>query len=184
MSDERERVLRMVESGKINAAEAAELLGALTGDDSDATPALRSASAAGARPWEAPFVAGIVISGFGLLGLIRSRNSNFFGRISAWVTLLLGLAAVAVGYWSRNVPWLYINVQEANGHNIRLGLPLLLPVARAGLELARGFVDPATAEQLDSAAAFIEGLQRGEQPEPISIEVEDGDGAQVQIYVS
>ncbi|HZD10765.1 MAG TPA: hypothetical protein VE553_05425, partial [Candidatus Binatia bacterium] len=70
------------------------------------------------------------------------------------------------------------------GNNIRVSLPLLLPLARRLLDLARGFVDADTAVQLDSAAAFIDGLQRGEQQDPLSMEIEDSDGSQVLIYVA
>src|SRR5690606_7767261 len=124
-------------------------------------------SAQGNPPWEAPFVAGIVLSGFGLLGLMRSRRGNIFGRIGAWLTLLLGLGSAAVGFWSRNAPWLHIDVREKDGHDINISLPLLLPVARAALNIARSFVDASTAEQLDTAAAFIEGLESGEPSEPM-----------------
>ena len=186
MPTERDRILKMVEDGTINAAEANELLGAMGNAalvTRGAPDVIGNGAAAPANPpWEAPFVAGIVLSGFGLLGLMR-RRANIFGRMGAWLTLILGLAAAAVGFWSRNAPWLHINVQEKDGNNIHIMLPLLLPVARAALNVARGFVDAAMAEQLDTAAAFLDALERSEQSEPVSVEVDDGNGAQVLIYV-
>ncbi len=182
MSAERDRILKMVESGAINAAEGAELLAALEGE-SAAVPAYIAGPTPN-RPWEAPFFGGIVLAGFGLLGLMRRRRGNLFSRLGAWLTLLAGAGAALIGFWSRNAPWLHINVREPGGHNVRLTIPLLLPLLRAALELARGFADEAAAEQLDYAAAFIEGVQRGEQRDPISIDIDGGDGAQVQIYVA
>lgn len=184
MSRERDSVLKMIEDGTISAAEATELLGAMKNEKAVANSNQVAALAPGNPPWEAPFVAGVVLSGFGLLGLMRKRRGNIFSRVGAWITLLLGLGAAVVGFWSRNAPWLHIDVQEKDGHKIHISLPLLLPLARAAINMARGFADAATAEQLDTAAAFIESLESGEQSEPMSVEVEDGNGGQVLIYVA
>lgn len=182
MSDERDRILKMVEAGAITANEAAELLAAL--NDEDGPQLHGSTSEKMNPPWEVPLIAGIVISGFGLLGLMRKRKGNMFSRLGAWATFLLGIGAAVAGYWSRSAPWLHINVKEPDGHTIHLSVPLLLPLARGIINLAHSFVDAGTAQQLEDAAAFIQGLERGERVEPVSIEVEDGKGAQVHLYVA
>ena len=185
MSAESDRILKMVEDGAISAAEAADLLAAIETEESPATSGERlPATRRGDAPWEAPFVAGIVLSGFGLLGLIRSRNDGVLSRVGAWLTLLLGLGAAIAGFWSRNTPWLHITVQERDGHSMHVSLPLLLPLVHRVLNLARDYVDAGTAVQLDSAAAFIDGLQRGEQPDPVRVAIEDGEGGEVLIYVA
>lgn len=185
MSEERDQILNMVESGAISAAEAAELLAALE-DKNEASSAGSSMPAPIKReaPWEVPVIAGTVVTGFGLLGLIRARRAGVLGRIGALLTLLLGLAALVVGIWSRNAPWLHVDVRERDGNTVRVRLPLLLPLVRPILDLARGFVDADTARQLDNAAAFIDGLERGEQQEPLRIEIDDGDGNNVLVYVA
>lgn len=189
MSTERDHILKMLEGGAITAGEAAELLGAL--EDNESVTASGAASRDvlpvpnhGDPPWEAPFFGGLVIAGFGLLGLLRARRAGILARIGAWVTLLLGLTAIVAGYWSRNAPWLHINVQERNGNDIHLSLPLLLPLAQRLLDVARGFADAETAVQLDHASAFFDALQRGEQHDPLSIEINDDDGGRVLVYVA
>lgn len=184
MSAERDRILKMVEDGAIDAAGAAELLAAIENEAERSGSGEYTPVTPSNPPWEAPFVAGIVLTGFGLLGLMRSRRGNVLGRIGAWVTLIGGLAAAIVGLWSRDVPWLHIKVQESDGNKIHISLPLLLPLAQRILDLARGFVDAETAAQLDNAAAFIEGLQRGERQDPVTVEVDDDDGSKVLIYIA
>jgi hypothetical protein len=185
MSEERDRILRMVENGAINAEEAANLMASIEGDEEDRLAADgQLLPPPGGPPWEAPLIAGTILSGFGLLGLIRGTRAGVLGRIGAWATLLLGLLAIVVGVWSRNAPWLHVRVQEKDGQIVRVSLPIPLPLASQILTLARGFVDDETASYLDSAAAFINGLQRGEQQDPLRIEVDDGDGTQVQVYIA
>lgn len=184
-SDERDQILKMVESGAINATEAAELLATLEDEQEEASAGGSSfAPIKREAPWEVPFVAGVVVSGFGLLGLIRARNAGALGRISALLTLFLGLAALVIGIWSRNAPWLHVDVRERDGNTIRVRLPVLLPLARPILDLARGFADADTVRQIDNAAAFIDGLKRGEQQDPLRIEVDDGEGNSVSVYVA
>lgn len=185
ISEERDQILKMVESGDLSATEAAELLAVL--EDNKEESAASSAMSARVKreaQWEAPVIAGIVVSGFGLLGLMRARNAGTLRRIGALLTLFLGLVALVIGIWSRNAPWLHVDVRERDGNTIRVRLPLLLPLARPLLDLARGFVDADTARQLDNAGAFIDALQRGEQQEPFRVEVDDGDGNNVVVYVA
>lgn len=184
MSEERDRILKMVEDGTVNASEAEELLASIEeGDEAlEATGEVTTAPL-GDEPWEVPVIAGTVLSGFGLLGILRGQRAGMLGRVSAWATLLLGLLAVVVGIWSRNAPWLHVRVKESDGDSIHIRLPLPLGLGQLILSLARGFVDEETAEQLDSAMAFIDGLQHGEQQDPLRIEVDDGQGSQVQVSI-
>jgi hypothetical protein len=184
MSEERNRILKMVEDGAVSASEAEELLASIEGGDEDleATGEVIT-SPLGDEPWEVPVIAGTVLSGFGLLGILRGRGGSILSRVGAWGTLLLGLVAVVVGIWSRNAPWLHVRVKESDGDSIHIRLPLPLGLGKQILSLARGFVDEETAEQLDSAMTFIDGLQHGEQQDPLSIEVDDGQGSQVQVSI-
>jgi hypothetical protein len=168
MSEERNRILEMLEDGAISASEAEELLASIEGDD-EAREATGEVAAfpLGEEPWEVPVIAGTVLS----------------GRVAAWGTLLLGVIAVVVGIWSRNAPWLHVRVKESDGDSIHIRLPLPLGLGQQILSLARGFVDEETAVQLDSAKAFIDGLQHGEQQDPLRIDVDDGQGSQVQVSI-
>ncbi|HZD11354.1 MAG TPA: hypothetical protein VE553_08430, partial [Candidatus Binatia bacterium] len=118
MSTERDRILKMVEDGAINATEAAELLAAVEDEAESPESSDRLPNVAhGDPPWEVPLVAGLVLSAFGLLGLLSGRRAGVLARVGALVTVFAGLAAALVGFWSRNAPWLHINVQERDGNN-------------------------------------------------------------------
>jgi len=184
MNEERDKILNMVESGAISATEAAELLAAL--DDESQQPDVGGDTplARSEPPWEAPVIAGIVVAGFGLLGLVRARRGGILSRVGALLTLILGLAGLIIGIWSRNAPWLHVNVHEPNGNKVRVSLPLLLPLARPILELAHGFVDGETARHLDSAISFLDAWQPGADQEPLHIEVNDDEGNKVFVYVA
>lgn len=184
MSEERDHILKMVEDGAISATEAADLLASIEDDVEDGLTSDESPLAmSGDKPWEAPVIAGAVLSGFGLLGLMRSRKAGVLGRVGAWATLLLGIGAMAIGLLSRNAPWLHVRVRDQEGKSIDIQLPLPLPFAAQILGMVRGFVDAETAAHVDSALAFIDGLQRGEQQDPLSIEVDDGEGNLVQVTI-
>lgn len=185
MSEERDKILNMVESGAISATEAAELLAALQ-EEQEERPTVEAMPVPDRRdpPWEAPLIVGIVVTGFGLLSLIRARRAGIVGRIGALLTLLLGLVGLIVGIWSRNAPWLYVDVRDHNGNNIRISLPLLLPLARPILELARGFVDGETARHFDNALAFVDAWQPGGEQEPLRIEIDDDEGNTVFVYIA
>lgn len=183
--EERDHILKMIEEGTINATEGADLLASIAGEEEDLSVSdWRALPGAGDKPWEVPLITGIVLSGFGLLGIIRGRRVGVLGRIGAWATFFLGFAAIVVGFWSRNAPWLHIRVQETDGETIHIRLPLPLPLAMPILSMVRGLVDAETAAHIDSAMAFVDGLQRGEQQDPLSIEVDDGEGNQVQIAIA
>lgn len=185
MKDERERILKMLEEGTITADEADELLAALDGDDPAADPAQAQALPRQLdQPWEFPFFGGLIVSAFGILGLLRApRDDGKLVRRGAWLTLLLGALGVAVGYWSRNAPWLHVRVQERDGSQVNISLPLPLALADWVLRLAQELVDEETSATLESAGAFLDALKRGETGDPFTVEVDDGEGDRVLIYV-
>lgn len=191
MREEEERILKMVEQGAITAEEGSELLSAL--EEEGETVPVTAADVPGTattaksrfdRAWEVPFFGGVVVAGFGLSGLIRTRGRDgVLARTGAVLTFLLGLLAVFVGLWSRNAAWLHIRVQERDGDNVNLSFPLPLGLADWVINLARGYVDEETAGHLDDAQAFIDALRRGESGEPFTVEVEEGDGDRVFIQI-
>lgn len=180
MSEERQRVLRMLGEGTISAEEADDLLAAL--EDGEESPTQAAATSPPMdRPWEVPFFGGLVVAALGALGL--RGNRGVLARLGAWVTFVVGAGTALVGFWSRTAPWLHVDVQERDGDRVKISLPLPLFLAGRLLDLARGFVDDETASQLDAFAGFIDDIQRGEGGAPYTVEIEDGDGDKVLIYL-
>jgi len=188
MSEEQERILQMVAEGQISAAEGNELLTAL-GEEGEAegVPAVARPEAPLERAWEIPFFGGLMVALLGSFGLLRrDRRRGPVGGlkgIGAWGTFLLGLMVAGVGLWSRNVPWLHLRVQEQDGDKISLSFPLPLFLANWFLGIARTYVDEETAAHLESAAGFIEALREDPEGEPFTIQVDEGDGDRVLIYI-
>lgn len=184
MNEEQERILRMVEEGRVSAAEANELLTAVAGEgEAEAAAPMAQAEAPLERAWEVPFFGGLMVALLGSFGLLRRGGRRGLLGAGAWGTLVLGLAVAGAGLWSRNVPWLHLRVEEQDGNRIRLSFPLPLFLAKWFLGIARTYVDEETAARLESAAGFIEAL--GDEPsgEPFSIQVDEGDGDRVLIYI-
>lgn len=192
MDEEREHILRMVEEGTISADEAGALLSALgqEGDVDTQPPAAAIDREPPARPWEFPFFGGLVVAVLGLLGLSRAlrqpragRAPSLLAQAGAGVTLLVGLVAVAVGFWSRTAPWLHVRVFSREGQTVTVSLPLPLFLADWALDLADAFVDEESAAQLHSVADFVDALRRGDATEPFSVEIQEGDGDRVLVQI-
>lgn len=190
MDEEREHILRMVEEGTISADEAGALLSALGEEgDADTQPVVEERELP-ARPWEFPFFGGIVVVVLGLLGLSRAmrqpragRAPSLLARVGAGFTLLVGLVAIAVGFWSRTAPWLHVRVFSREGQQVNVSLPLPLFLADWALDLADAFVDEDSAAQLHSVADFVDALRRGDAAEPFSVEIQEGDGDRVLVQI-
>lgn len=179
METERQRILAMVAAGTISSEEANELLAAMRAEPVHSEP---PANLPLRRDWEIPFGAGLVISFFGIAGLLW-RQRGFFGSIGAWGTLLLGLLVTAVGISGRSSPWLHVRVQQKEGAAVHFSFPVPLPLAHWLLGLARPYVDEQTGQYLDGASEFLQTLREGDAGEPFSVEIEGDDGEQVLIYL-
>lgn len=179
METERQRILAMVAAGTISAEEGNELLGAMGAGPVHKEPPTNLPIR---HDWEIPFGAGLVISFFGLAGLLR-RQRGILGSIGAWSTLFLGLLVTVVGISGRSSPWLHVRVAQEEGSNIHLSFPVPLSLAHWLLGLARPYVDEETGRYLDGASEFLQTMRAGDAREPFSVEIEGDDGEQVLIYL-
>lgn len=187
MDEEREQILQMVEAGTITADEAGALLSALEGDEGVAHVEAEQERLPAQRPWEIPFFGGLIVAALGVLGLSRprprGRRSAMLGRAGAWATILVGLLATVVGFWSRTASWLHLHVSSQEGENVNLHMPLPLFLADWFIGLAGQFADEDTTMRLQSLADFVDTLRRGEETEPFSMEIEEGDGNRVLLQI-
>lgn len=205
MSETRQQVLEMLRAGKISADEAMELLDALADEPAtvhiesgaDATAVAPSHSPAPSpdmdrfrRYWRLPFAIGLFV--LLLVGLwLRSVYQNAegaltFGLFCLTSVFVLVFSLTMLALASRRSTWLHVRVREKSGTRISISLPLPLPLARFGVRIARGFVPTAVADQLDIADAFLQTAVnelRGPDAEPLTIQVDEGDGDQVYVYL-
>jgi hypothetical protein len=156
-SEEKKKILTMVEDGKINAEEAMKLLRALNDSSAqveiiDAPPAYSTESGMGGetgrpearefedvsrrarRLWQMPLWIGVLITvgvSYWLYTLVNASNFGFW-FYCAWAPLLLGVLLLALFAGGRTSKWLYVNVNRLAGEwprNIAFGLPLPLGLA-------------------------------------------------------
>lgn len=208
MSDERRRILQMIQDGTLSAAEAMDLLDALNeaGEDEGVETAVipqynesLEGEIISSNPpnmdryrhfWKIPFIiafAFLLLTGLWLRSIYQSSEGAItFGFVCVWSFFMLAFLAALLAFFSRRAAWLHVRVKEKEGRRIVISMPLPLGLATWGIKIAHGFVDEATRAHLDMASEFIaaakEELKRpGAQP--LMIDVDDDDGDQVQVFI-
>ena len=197
MSEERKKILRMVESGRISAEEGAQLLGLVSEAKpagADAAPPdepltaqeeLRSSQAPDrSRYWWYPFWGGALLMVLGGAVVSASRPQGRGGGwvwICGWIPLFLGLVVVTLAAWARNVHWIHLRVKDKESR-VSFSSPLPLRFSAALLHVARRFVPKLRETNVDEVIlALRDGLRDGQ---PVTIEVQDEEeGEQVQIEI-
>jgi hypothetical protein len=138
------------------------------------------------RYWYIPTliaVGSLVLSGAGLFLLYQSENPAFLGFFCLWGIFLMALLATVLLLMSHRSTWFYLNVEEAGGTRIRFALPLPLGFVDWIVRIARPFMPRGLAPYLDTAATFVKAMRDNPDSEPIMINVDEGTGAKVQIYI-
>ena len=196
MSDERDKVLTMLQEGTIDAGQADELLEALEPEEGEMEVTAVS-DASGDVPdmdryrsfWVAPFVvlsAVTTLSAMWLRALSTNRKSRLpFGFLLVLSLFLFSLGLTILMFMSRKSTWVHVRVQEKNGTNIAISMPLPLSLASWALDYAREFVEGEALDNLEMAATAIAAAQESfDDPsaDPIMINVDDED-AQVQVFI-
>jgi len=191
MSDDQDRILKMVEEGTLSAAEANDMLEALETEEATAVPGPVPSPKPETlhRPWQIPVAGGLVLLTAGALGLAqlarrpRSGPLGPVARVGAAGAFFLGALLTALGLWSRNAVWLHVRVEEKGSPSVNVSLPLPLGLAERAVTLAREQADEETAAHLDAAAAFLASVRSGGEREPFTVEVSEGEETRVFVYV-
>src|SRR5215211_7184021 len=153
-SEERKKILQMVQDGKISAEQAASLMRALE-SDVDPTAAdfevLETGTSFGQERTDAPRFEEVkararrfamiplwigvfltVLSAWGMYSIQQRSGVNFW-FVFLLIPLLLGALLIALGASGQTSKWLYVNVNRRKAHNgprnITLGFPLPLGLA-------------------------------------------------------
>jgi hypothetical protein len=206
-SEERKKILQMVEEGKISAQEAASLMRALDADTDPVQAEMEvfqteAASDFGGSEapefdevkararrfamiplWIGVFVA--VMSAWGIYSIQQSAGMNFW-FFCLMVPLLLGVLLIALGAGGQGSKWLYVNVDRRNAQdwpqNITLGFPLPLGLTAWFL---RNFGHSIRGMEKTSIDEIIQILDAtGKSGAPLIINANDReDGEHVQVYI-
>lgn len=206
-SEERKKILQMVEEGKISAQEAANLMRALDADTDPVqaeTDIFQTEAASGYKGSDAPefeevrsrarrfamiplwtgvFVA--VMSAWGIYSIQQSAGMNFW-FFCLMVPLLLGVLLIALGAGGQNSKWLYVNVDRRNAHewpqNITLGFPLPLGLTAWFLRNFGHNIRGMGKTNVDDIIQILDAT--GKTNAPLIINANDNkDGEHVQVYI-
>jgi hypothetical protein len=208
-SEERKKILQMVEEGKISAEEAASLMSALANDDAEGSAeaeveVIETRPGSGYERTEAPEFEEIkararrfsliplwigvfvtVLSAWAIYSIQQSAGTNFWFYCMIF-PLMLGVLLLALGGGGRASRWIYVDVDRRDAKpgdgpkHITLGFPMPL-----------GFV----AWFFDNFGHNIKGMDRNkvegiiqmmqatkDSNEPLMVNVDDDD-AHVQVYI-
>ena len=204
-SEERKKILQMVEEGKISADQAASLMRAL---DADSVPAEMKVIQTESGPsfegsdapefeevksrarrfamiplWIGVFVA--VLSAWGIYTVQQNSGLNFW-FFCLLFPLFLGVLLIALGAGGQGSKWLYVNVDRREAHdwpqNITLGIPLPLGLTAWFL---RNFGHNLRGMGKTNVDEIIQVLNAtGKSGAPLIVNVnDDEDGEHVQVYI-
>ena len=207
-SEERRKILQMVEEGKITAAEAANLMRALDADAVDAETHVvemepvsgfaggetssadefervkaRARSFAMIPLWIGVLIA--VLSSWGIYSIQQNAGMNFWFYCLLF-PLFLGIILIVIGAGGQSSRWLYVNVDRRYAHdgpkNITLGFPLPLGLASWFLRTFGHNIHGMKNTSVDDIIQILDAT--GKSGEPFIVNVDDHeDGQRVQVYI-
>ena len=207
-SEERKKILQMVEEGKISAEEAAKLMRALDADAvEEGADVLEAASVAGFEGGEAssapefervkararsfamiPLWIGVliaVLSSWGIYSVQQNAGMNFWFYCLLF-PLFLGILLIVIGTGGPSSRWLYVNVDRRHAHdgpkNITLGFPLPLGLTSWFLRTFGRNIQGMKNTNVDDIIQILDATGKSDAPFIVNVN-DDGDGERVQVYI-
>jgi hypothetical protein len=206
-SEERKKILQMVQDGKISAEQAANLMRALDADADPTEADMEVMEAVGSSGGERsdstefeevkvrarrfamiPLWIGVfltVLSAWGIYSIQQRSGLNFWFFFLMF-PLLLGVLLIALGASGQTSKWLYVNVDRRNAHdgprNITLGFPLPLGLAAWFLRNFGHNIRGMKNTNVDEIIQILDAT--GKSGAPLIINANDNeDGEHVQVYI-
>jgi len=204
-SEERKKILQMVEDGKISAQEASSLMRALDADSVQAemevfqTESGRSFGGSDAPEFEEvksrarrfamiPLWIGIfvaVLSAWGIYAVQENAGVNFW-FFCLMFPLMLGVLLIVLGAGGQGSKWLYVNVDRREAHdwpqNITLGFPLPLGLTAWFLRNFGHNIRGMGKTNVDEIIQVLDATGKSGAPFIVNVH-DDEDGEHVQVYI-
>jgi hypothetical protein len=202
-SEERKKILQMVEEGKISAEQAASLMRALeedpaesevletgTGPDDERADAShfeevksRARRFAMIPLWIGVFIS--VLSAWAIYAVQQAVGVNFW-FFCLLLPLLFGVLLIALGAGGQSSKWLYVNVDRRNAEdwprNISLGFPLPFGLTAWFLRNFGQNIHGLKNTNVDEIIQILDAT--GKSDAPLIINANDSeDGEHVQVYI-
>ena len=206
-SEERRKILQMVEEGRISPQEAASLMHALDEDadlvqeevevfqtdsgpgfEESSTPEFEEVRARARRFAMIPLWTGVflaVLSAWGIYSIQRSAGVNFW-FFCLMVPLLLGVLLIALSADGQGSKWLYVNVDRRKAQdwpqNITLGFPLPLGLTAWFLRNFGHNIRGMGKTNVDEIIQVLDATGKSGAPFIVNVH-DDEDGEHVQVYI-
>lgn len=202
-SEEKKKILQMVENGRITAEEGVALIKALEeaaaedevqvlemgpgSESANDLPEFEEVKARARRYASIPLGIGIVLTvlaGYWMFALTQNANYGFW-FFCAWFPLLFGILLITLSAGGINSRWLYVDVHQEPGEwpqRITLGFPIPFGLVSWGLRNFGHYARDINQVQID---AILEALDASKTlNEPLIVDVDEGDGGErVQVYI-
>lgn len=207
-SEERRKILQMVQEGKISAEQAASLMHALEQDSPDVeievveteggaasekasdAPEFERVKARARRFAMIPLWIGVfitVFSAWGMYSIQQNAGMNFW-FFFLLLPLFLGVLLIALGAGSRSARWIYIDVDRRNARagdgpqHITLAFPLPLGLVSWFFRTFGYGIKGMSKGKVDGIVQMLEVTQNSGEPLIINVD-ESGNGERVQLYI-
>jgi len=207
-SEERKKILQMVEEGRISADEAANLMRALEEDSAEAdenefeaetnfgfegsgtssAPEFEEVKARALRFASIPLWAGVLIavfSAWGIFAIQQNAGVNFW-FFCLMFPLMLGVLLIAIGSAGHGSKWLYVNVDRRDTDewpkNITLGFPLPLALTSWFLRNFGHNIHGMNKANVDGIIEVLDSTKKSDEPLIVNVN-DDDDGEHVQVYI-
>jgi hypothetical protein len=206
-SEERRKILQMVEQGKISAEEAADLMRTIDEDYIEAPAELPDAGAssgfegsessapefeevkARARRFAAiPLWIGVgvaVLSAWGIFTIQQSAGVNFW-FFCLMFPLMLGVLLIALGSAGQGSKWLYVNVDRRYADdwpkNVTFGFPIPMGLTAWFMRTFGHNLHGMNKAQVDGIVEVLDATNKSDDPFIVNVD-DDDDGDRVQVYI-
>lgn len=208
-SEERKKILQMVEQGKISAIDAVTLMRALdadthsaeeeieviqtgAGQDSESAyaPEFEEIKARARRFSMIPLWVGVfitVISAWIIYGIQQNGGANFWVFFMV-LPLLLGVLLIALGAGGRSSRWLYVDIDRRNAkegdgpRHITLGFPLPLGLVAWFFRTFGPNIQGMSQGRVDGIIQMMNATRDSNEPLIINVDDRD-DGEHVRIFI-
>jgi hypothetical protein len=197
MEEERLGILKMLETGQIDAEEAATLLAALKPEglvqpetaEAASLPRedrLPSSEERWARFWIYPLMVGAGVLAVGALVsvLVYATGAARGWLVCGWLPVSLGLGVMLLAWWTRRATWLHLRISEREGTRRKIALSFPLPLALTAwvLRIVQPFVPQLKETGVDELIIALRDSAKRDEPLFIDVQNDEG-GERVQIYI-
>jgi len=206
-SEERKKILQMVEEGRISAEEAASLMRALDNDSAEeqinaydvetgsgfegsetSAPEFDQVKVRARRFAAIPLWIGVsiaVLSAWGIFSIQQNVGVNFWFFCLIF-PLLLGVLLIAAGSAGQGSKWLYVNVDRPYAddwpRNITFGFPIPLGLTAWFMRNFGHNINGMNKTRVDGIVEVLNAT--GNSNDPFIVNVDDSDGGErVQVYI-